>query len=113
MKYCSSLLLVLLLLSFAVMPVHAIQPGSDGLCRDASGSVIPCPDGDGDGVPDHQDSCLTEAGTAANNGCPETVPPPPDNPPPAPSDRDGDGLVDAQDQCPDQAGDAANIGCPA
>jgi len=41
-----------------------------------------CPDGDGDGVPDSEDECPVEAGTAPN-GCNPSQPPPP--PPPMPS----------------------------
>lgn len=48
--------------------------GAGGLCADTialagSGST---PDGDGDGLDDDHDLCPTEAGSAANGGCPDT-----------------------------------------
>ncbi|EJF11086.1 OmpA family protein [Pontibacter sp. BAB1700] len=48
-------------------------------------------------MPDYQDQCPTEAGTADLGGCP---------------DRDGDGVADKDDACPDEAGTAATNGCP-
>src|SRR5215216_5945326 len=35
----------------------------------------PTPDGDGDGVPDADDQCPNQSGSASNNGCPEAPPP--------------------------------------
>ncbi|MEH6680635.1 MAG: T9SS type A sorting domain-containing protein [Sediminicola sp.] len=32
--------------------------------------TVPNPDSDGDGVPDNQDNCPSQAGPASNNGCP-------------------------------------------
>ena len=54
-------------------------------------------DSDKDGVPDIEDQCPTEPGTALTNGCP---------------DKDGDGIADKDDKCPDEAGTKANNGCP-
>jgi outer membrane protein OmpA-like peptidoglycan-associated protein len=54
-----------------------------------------CPDTDGDGVADKDDSCPKQAGIV--NGCPDT---------------DGDGIADKDDKCPDQAGVVAKKGCP-
>lgn len=56
-------------------------------------------DQDDDGIPDDQDACPTEAGTAAYDGCP------------AP-DSDGDGFADDVDQCPYDWGSADYNGCP-
>lgn len=64
------------------------QNGERVLCRnvtafDEVGDPPPPPpppppaDSDGDGVPDSEDACPTEAGPASNNGCPEVDPPPP------------------------------------
>lgn len=57
----------------------------------------PVVDTDLDGVPDEEDQCPTEAGTAATFGCP---------------DGDNDGLADKMDACPDEAGSADLNGCP-
>jgi outer membrane protein OmpA-like peptidoglycan-associated protein/opacity protein-like surface antigen len=54
-------------------------------------------DTDGDGIPDKNDQCPTEIGSAETNGCP---------------DRDGDLIIDTEDRCPNQAGVAAFNGCP-
>lgn len=54
-------------------------------------------DSDKDGIPDDQDACPKEKGTAATNGCP---------------DADGDGVKDSDDECPNEAGTAATKGCP-
>ncbi len=56
-------------------------------------------DTDGDGIPDSEDNCPTEAGPRENKGCPDT-------------DRDGDGIVDRKDKCPDKAGPPERDGCP-
>ncbi|MEO6950792.1 MAG: OmpA family protein [Polyangia bacterium] len=56
-------------------------------------------DADHDGVPNGLDRCLTEAGPAANGGCPD-------------GDLDGDQVVDRLDACPERSGPAANNGCP-
>ena len=63
----------------------------------------PVADSDGDGVPDNQDQCPNQSGSAANGGCPLV----------AHVDSDGDGIADDADACPAQAGDATNNGCPA
>jgi len=92
----------------------------DGSAKDGVGD--PCNhDEDGDGVPDDQDQCPSEAGTA--NGCPDNdgdgVPNSGDACPDSPNDavgdacnhdEDADGVPDDQDQCPTEAGTAA--GCP-
>lgn len=54
-------------------------------------------DSDADGIPDKDDHCPTESGTAAMSGCPDT---------------DGDGISDPEDACPQQAGIEALRGCP-
>jgi outer membrane protein OmpA-like peptidoglycan-associated protein len=54
-------------------------------------------DRDGDGIPDAQDLCPDQPGTADMDGCP---------------DRDGDFIPDPQDKCPDEPGPAINDGCP-
>jgi outer membrane protein OmpA-like peptidoglycan-associated protein len=60
-------------------------------------------DGDGDGIPDDRDTCVTMAedrdGFQDDDGCPD-----PDN--------DGDGLYDVDDACPDAAGGPEQRGCP-
>jgi len=56
-------------------------------------------DSDGDGIPDDQDKCPSEAGTRENGGCPD-------------KDSDGDGVVDRKDKCPDKAGPVERDGCP-
>ena len=60
-------------------------------------------DTDGDGVNDDVDKCPDQAGTAANNGCPEVK---------VNLDRDGDGVLDKDDRCPDAPGPKAYNGCP-
>ena len=82
-------------------------PDSDGdgisdiedSCPDQSGPVSfgGCPDTDGDGIPDMDDPCPDEIGSEALNGCP---------------DIDGDGLADKDDECPGEAGSVATNGCP-
>lgn len=62
-------------------------------------AAIPPPDTDGDGIPDKDDRCPNQPGTAKYGGCP--IP-----------DSDGDGLNDEQDKCPNQAGTAKYQGCP-
>jgi len=54
-------------------------------------------DKDKDGVPDKDDACPAEPGTAATKGCP---------------DKDADGIADKDDKCPDQTGVAKYNGCP-
>ena len=56
-------------------------------------------DTDGDGIPDSEDKCPTEAGPKENGGCPD-------------KDSDGDGVVDRKDKCPDKAGPPERDGCP-
>jgi len=63
----------------------------------------PASDRDGDGVPDDRDRCPDQAGSAANDGCPDV-------------DSDGDGLVDRLDKCPFEPeiynGHDDDDGCP-
>lgn len=77
-------------------------PDADDDCPDEPGSALAkgCPDTDKDGVPNGVDDCPTEKGPASNNGCP------------APDDRDADGITDEDDQCPDVPGTLAKNGCP-
>jgi outer membrane protein OmpA-like peptidoglycan-associated protein len=56
-----------------------------------------CPDQDGDGIADRDDSCPTVPGDVRMGGCP---------------DRDGDGIADNVDDCPDDAGLRRFSGCP-
>jgi outer membrane protein OmpA-like peptidoglycan-associated protein len=74
-------------------------PDKDDQCPNQPGSALlfGCPDSDGDGVVDKYDECVNEAGKAELKGCP---------------DRDGDGLADNKDLCPDQPGPADRQGCP-
>ncbi|WP_456378705.1 OmpA family protein, partial [Lutibacter sp.] len=58
-----------------------------------------CPDTDGDGLVDKDDTCPTVAGPTANKGCPWP-------------DTDGDGVLDKDDNCVNEAGPASNNGCP-
>ena len=56
-------------------------------------------DTDSDGILDNVDRCPTQAGLAANGGCPEV-------------DSDSDGVADSLDKCPGVAGIKENNGCP-
>ena len=56
-----------------------------------------CPDRDGDGISDAQDTCPDTAGLPIFNGCPDT---------------DKDGIQDAEDDCPNVGGSIALKGCP-
>jgi|GEM_PF-947306 len=74
-------------------------------CPNYPGDINGCPpDSDGDGLYDPQDNCPNRAGTAANNGCPESSN--------QTTDSDGDGVADANDQCPNQFGSTNYSGCP-
>ena len=74
-------------------------PDKDDQCPEEPGTaeLMGCPDGDGDGVVDKYDECPEEAGVASLKGCP---------------DGDGDGIANKDDQCPDVAGTATLNGCP-
>lgn len=74
-------------------------PDDQDNCPDEAGSAITngCPDKDADGIADKDDQCPDVPGTKALNGCP---------------DKDGDGIADKNDQCPDLAGLAKYNGCP-
>ena len=55
-----------------------------------------CPDSDGDGIIDKEDSCPEVKGIASMKGCPDT---------------DSDGITDAEDSCPQVAGPKLTKGC--
>lgn len=74
-------------------------PDTEDLCPDEAGTAAlnGCPDRDGDGIADGNDQCPDTAGIAKFDGCPDT---------------DNDGLKDSEDECPEEAGPIANDGCP-
>ena len=78
-------------------------PDDQDLCPLQAGTAAwhgcPVPDSDHDGINDEHDSCKTIPGLARYNGCP--IP-----------DSDGDGVNDEEDKCPHQAGLARYQGCP-
>lgn len=76
-------------------------PDAEDACPTDAGTALTkgCPDKDGDGTPDKDDKCPDIAGLAKYNGCP--VP-----------DKDKDGVNDELDKCPDVAGSAKYNGCP-
>ncbi len=76
-------------------------PDDQDACPDQPGTALThgCPDTDGDGIADREDICPAVPGVLAYKGCP--VP-----------DTDGDGVADDQDKCPTIAGLARNGGCP-
>ena len=78
-------------------------PDDQDLCPLQPGTAAwhgcPVPDTDHDGINDEHDSCKTTPGVARYNGCP--IP-----------DSDGDGVNDEEDKCPNQAGLARYLGCP-
>jgi len=78
-------------------------PDKDDKCPNQAGTAkyqgCPVPDTDGDGINDENDKCPTQAGTAKYQGCP--VP-----------DTDGDGINDDIDKCPTVSGTAKYEGCP-
>jgi hypothetical protein len=61
-------------------------------------------DRDGDCVPDDDDDCPDEPGSAGNFGCPDDECPG--------DDLDGDNVYGDCDDCPNEAGPADNNGCP-
>lgn len=66
--------------------------------RSGEGSADPwATDRDRDGVPDGDDACPDQPGSAELDGCP---------------DRDGDQIPDREDRCPDRPGPASADGCP-
>ncbi|MCA1665092.1 MAG: OmpA family protein, partial [Myxococcales bacterium] len=75
-------------------------PDAEDLCPTQAGTARGCPDADRDGVPDAEDLCPKQAGTA--RGCP---------------DADDDGVPDAEDLCPNakpgDKPDPSHKGCPA
>ncbi|SHE54098.1 Thrombospondin type 3 repeat-containing protein [Chryseobacterium vrystaatense] len=70
-------------------------------CSDVQGlaEFKGCPDTDGDGIPDKDDSCFEVAGPMENKGRPWP-------------DTDGDGILDKDDACPAVAGKVETNGCP-
>jgi len=86
----SKMKLLILFFSLAVVSVSCRSDDSDPVVQVSS-------DTDGDGIPDMNDTCPNEAGTAALGGCP---------------DADGDGVADMNDACPNDAGPAEQNGCP-
>lgn len=91
-----------------VAPVVEVPKDSDGddvidekdACISEAGpaSLNGCPDKDSDGIADKDDKCPTERGFAKYSGCP--IP-----------DTDGDGINDEADKCPSQAGVSRYGGC--
>lgn len=78
---------------------HKVIGASVGFWLNKAAPAVPKKpkDQDNDGIPDLQDGCPTQPGTALTNGCP---------------DKDGDGIADNVDKCPDIAGKVAYKGCP-
>jgi hypothetical protein len=107
---------------------------SDDSCYNPDCAIVDnrgCPkDTDNDGLNNCEDDCPTQAGSAANNGCPaggadrdgDGVSDDQDacnNPgcsivdnSGCPRDSDGDGLNDCDDECPSEYGERQNDGCP-
>jgi outer membrane protein OmpA-like peptidoglycan-associated protein len=77
---------------------HKVAGASLGFWLNKAPVVTKKPsDKDKDGVPDQDDQCPTEPGTALMNGCPDT---------------DADGISDKDDQCPNLRGTLKYKGCP-
>ncbi len=74
-------------------------PDEEDQCPNEVGSAATfgCPDGDNDGIADKMDACPEEAGSVELKGCP---------------DGDGDGIANKDDACPDIAGTPEMNGCP-
>lgn len=88
-----NLQVTVLLVTFSILLMSVVSSVSaqaqPPVCRDAAGGIIPCPpttvppvatlppivesDRDGDGVPDANDRCPDQAGTAETGGCPVDV----------------------------------------
>jgi|GEM_PF-5002709 len=71
-------------------------------------------DSDGDGVPDLQDQCPHQPGSAQLKGCPDSsaTARTPQTPTPTTADADRDGVPDSVDKCPQVFGSVFNYGCP-
>jgi outer membrane protein OmpA-like peptidoglycan-associated protein len=76
---------------------HSVYGASLGIWLGTIKEPVVIKDKDKDGVPDNVDACPLQAGTALNNGCPDT---------------DADGIPDNIDKCPTVAGLAKYNGCP-
>ncbi len=92
-------------------------PDAQDYCPNEPGTALAggCPDTDDDGVPNGEDDCPTVKGPAETRGCPTAAPPTPvtvQPTNPAVADRDGDGINDNLDKCPDVPGTIALKGCP-
>ncbi|MBK8562301.1 MAG: OmpA family protein [Saprospiraceae bacterium] len=92
-------------------------PDAQDYCPNEPGTALAggCPDTDDDGVPNGEDDCPTVKGPAETRGCPTAAPPTPATVQPtnpAVADRDGDGINDNLDKCPDVPGTIALKGCP-
>ncbi len=74
-------------------------PNADDACPTEAGlkTMRGCPDADGDGVTDKEDGCPAVAGAKIMGGCPDT---------------DGDGVSDKDDACAEVAGAKIFNGCP-
>jgi outer membrane protein OmpA-like peptidoglycan-associated protein len=79
-------------------------PDEEDRCPSQAGprTTRGCPDRDRDLVIDSQDKCPDEPGKRELDGCPEKEE----------KDSDGDGVLDSEDKCPDEAGKPELAGCP-
>jgi formylglycine-generating enzyme len=68
--------------------------------------LVESTDRDGDGVPNNEDRCPDQYGSATNNGCP------PGNTSNPLADNDYDGIPNTRDACPNEYGTAKANGCP-
>lgn len=105
---------------------HQVIGGTLGIFLGQNPVAAPPKDSDGDGIPDKQDACPSQAGPAITKGCPDMdndgVADKDDSCPDVPGfikykgcpvpDTDQDGVNDEQDKCPQTAGSAKNQGCP-
>src|SRR6187549_965091 len=102
-------LCILLSLGLLLVITPSITAQTTG-CQDAAGAPIPCPDRDGDGVQDSNDSCISDPGPSSNAGCPESTQSGEQTG--GNGDADGDGISDSSDQCATVAGTTDYGGCP-
>ncbi len=98
-------------------------PDTMDSCPDLFGTVMGCPDSDGDGTADKDDHCINLSGVPENMGCPadadkDGVYDVDDQCPMMAGsvkgcpDKDKDGIADKEDQCPDKPGPSSTMGCP-